>query len=197
MPHDPIDLDALIAYALGECDAEQSRRVEARLSSSPQAARDLSRLRIVLTSLRTDDTARPPTALIAAAARLVRAPRAIDWWEPARQRVAALIHDTRAGFSAAAFRGAAGPTLLTFEAQGVVIDVRVSDGPTPSVRLVLVQVEAGEAPGTGALLHERNTVRTAEADESGVFQFEIEPGVYDFAVLLNGDVVRAPSIEVR
>lgn len=198
--------EQLLAYAAGDLSPAEADQIAAYLARHPQAAETVRLYRLTRGTLQADDTVRPPEATLAASRALFREQQArrpqVSWLAGLRQVVAALVFDSREQVALAGLRGRHDGYQLTFESDLADVDLEVTptDGPQAprSVRgqvaphadvqvthVTLTAPDSGEARAS------------AEADESGMFNFIIAPGHFDLYVAVNGSVLVLSDVEIE
>ncbi len=206
MRDQPISREELVAYASGELRAAEAARVEAHLALAPDTAREVTELRQVLATLRTDDSEAPAAEVVArAVAALSDKPRATmpGWLVHARRIIAELVFDSRAQFALNGYRGPGSSCQLAYESPCGRVDLRLSaNAAGPKPWRIRGQVVLGEDAQVGpvALVAAGTTdpVATVAADQHGRFRIDAATGLYDLLVSLDQGqrVIVHPALEV-
>lgn len=195
--------DQLLAYLLGEMPAAQRSEFEQDLARSAELRRALAGARAILETMQTDDSEAPGPDAVSAALRSVLGPApepAESWWNQLQQALATLVFDSRAPGALAGLRGTTTAYQLSFEIDGVEIDVEVRspEANEPARGVILGNVATDTAPGPIALLTEdgRSQVARADADQRGNFRIEARPGHYRLAVRIGTQAILLGGIEI-
>lgn len=213
------DFERLVALASGELDAPEARAVEEQTHASREASEALTSLRMLIGSLRQDDSTEPTSEAIGLARAVFRhrpaeSPAADrNWLAVAIEAIATLIHDSRRTPALAGLRGAEDGYRMSFATPTCEVDLQIE--PVPA------RIEGGSAPRDGAestsrvrLLGQatsdaatpvavaiapvgtRDVLAETESDEHGVFSFTVAPGRYDLMILGARGAVVLPDLDV-
>ena len=198
--------EELVASASGEAPERDADRLAAALRD-PAAAATVAQLQRVFRLLRNDETKPVPVEARRAAWAAFRQRRpAVSQWLAAAQRVVArLVADSRAQVALAGYRGTTPTYRLAYESAGGRIDLQVLPSKGiggPSCRIRGQFTPSRDVVPSGVALVESGSskaVAMGEADESGCFNLDVEPGSYDLLIrLAEGDrVVVVPDVSVR
>ncbi|MHC4218431.1 MAG: anti-sigma factor [Planctomycetota bacterium] len=194
MNENGVTFEQLVAYASGELRGSDVSIVETFLAAVPQAAANTARLRAVIETMQTDDSA-PPTAEAirrALAAWSERGEgRVQEWIQQAQRIVASIVFDNRQHLAVPGFRGGVATQQLAFECPRGRVDLQILPRPRPGGDgwRLRGQVSLPDDPtmGTVALVSSdtEETAATTTPDGHGRFKIDPSPGVYDLLIELD------------
>jgi hypothetical protein len=162
-----------------------------------------TRVRTIVGTLRSDDTATPPEHVLAEVQALFKAPGA-----PARpgmlsalkRVIATLVHDSRTAPALAGLRGGSGAYQLAFESALAAVDLEIRADADSPTRRIMGQVSVGAAQRARAVGLQRHgsaeqTV-SAAVDEHGTFTLITESGRFDFVFALDAGELLLADVDV-
>jgi hypothetical protein len=199
--HDP-PFETLVDYACGQLDSRRSQEVEALIAASAAAQARVARVRLVLETLRTDDSITTPASVVARAKAIFRAPaaRTSGWFNQLRPLLATLLFDSFQSGALAGARGEDDARQLTWEWPGATLDVQVESLAQSPNRRLMGQISAPAAETIEiALVPPGADAASAEtaSDEHGMFSLQAPPGRYDLYIRLGETVVKVPAVEIH
>lgn len=209
MDQNTVSVEQMAAYFLGELDAAGRTAVEQAASASSVVAEALRSMRVLVETMRTDDSAVPSRAVldrakgIAAGSSMAEMVfgKVAGWWERVADGVAGLVFDSRAQLAASGFRGGAAGTQLAFASEDAEVDLMATEGSgeagegTWTVRGQVESLRGDEiravaiVPGSDAGREVGEDVIELVPDEHGQFRFETRASAFAIRVLAGGRVI--------
>jgi anti-sigma factor RsiW len=197
----------LLAFAAGELTGERAERVEAVLRTDRDARQTVALYRLARERLAEGETEMPPAELVARAKAIFQPqPTARPGWlDVVDAIIGRLVYDSRVQPAAVRFTGTSERVQLTYEAEGVDVDLQAErlerDAPGTGERWRLtgqIDVEA-EAPIEAALLATGGdaVVEELALDDRGMFSNDIEPGRYELRLRVGERMVILPDINLE
>jgi hypothetical protein len=180
----------LVAYAVGELNAEEVRSVERRLADSPSLRADLDAIRQFLKTMREDDTVMPQEHLIQRVLRIFdqnNVHNSSSTLERTGRFIAQLIFDSRAQPTLSGFRGRGEGYHLMYASEVGEVDLQVTRDSAASSKLLEIRGQVSAADAHPTLIHlarrgDEETIREAYTDQQGTFRFDTQPGWYDLRI---------------
>lgn len=198
--------EQLVAFAAGELNAAEAEWIASCLSSDAEAAREVSMLQAIISTMRADRSTPAPVDSVAHAKSVFRPHAAAageSWWRRATRAVAELVFDSRTQPALAGFRSGGGAGFqLEFETESARVDLQFEprDEDRKSWNVIgQVTTQASDPMAQVAVLSvgRSSPVHEANADEGGVFAFEVMRGEYEFCVRVQNRVLVLPDIRVE
>ncbi len=200
-PNAKPDYEQLIAYAAGELAGEAVGAVEQAARNDADAAATVSRFRAVADAVRTDRTEAPPAESLAAARALFRPVSSPSLLDRVRRVIAELVYDSRRQPALVGVRGAEQGYQLCFESEFADVDLQVEPVAGAATRRVTGQITprgpARAATVVFSIGGEGAAVRTAAADDGGLFSVEMTAGSFELTITTADGVLVLPGVEVR
>lgn len=194
------DYEQLLAYAAGELSGEAAAAVERWIRSDADAAATVSRFRAVADAVRTDRSEAPPADSLSAARALFRPVGSASLLDRVRRVIAELVYDSRRQPALVGIRGAEQGYQLSFESEFADVDLQIEPVAGAATRRVMGQItprgSARAAAVAFSIEGERDAVRTAAADDGGLFSVETTVGSFDVTITTSDGVLVLPGVEV-
>lgn len=204
MAGNDISFETLLAFAAGELRGPAAEAVQRALAAQPQLAARLERIRMVLETMRRDDSVAPPAETLRRAQALFVAPVAErgGLLDAARRLVASLVYDSRVAPAVAGFRGLEDSFQLSYTCGADTLDLECAPlGDAPQTAWsILGQIDSQQAVGgLRAELVRQDTgvaAATTQTDEHGVFRMEAPAGSYELRIQIRDTVIVFPDVEL-
>lgn len=197
MKEHPVSFEDLVAFASGDLSGREAATVEAYLAVLPKTLVTVARLREVIEAMRADDAVAPTAEAIRRALAVFETPPRPCWLDRLDVVIARLVFDTGGRLALAGYRGAAGTRQMSYDSAHGRIDLQVLPGRGESGRII-GQVTPRDGAATGVALGRAGGSEPAtrtSPDDHGLFRVEVEAGVYDLVVELDGDrAIVAPGL---
>lgn len=203
-----IPIEDLIAYAAGELPPEKAAEIAAHLNADPEAAVVLREVETISRCIAEDGAVDPPQQTQAAAKAIFKGKPATvpGWLDRTGAVIARLVFDARLQPAGFRYAGARRRVQLTYEAQGLEIDVqaeRVDAAGNPGDRPRWHLIGQIEPASSGrdrpvALLAAKTTslVAQTKTDDRAIFTLEAPAGRFDLMLGLPGGPVLLPGVEL-
>lgn len=184
--------ELIVACVLGELDPARAEEMHRAAAADPRIAASLGRVRALIETMRADDSAAPPRALVDRARSLLRPAAAAAWWTRAVEVVAGLVFDSRAQLAATGFRGSAMGRQLSYQGEFGEVDLSVTEREGGGWTLLGQVDAAGEMPARGvALLAPGSTEPSATAtpDAGGLFRVHTSLAACEVRLLIGDRII--------
>lgn len=199
MSTEPIGFEQIVAYCLGELDAQGTAAVDARVAGSAELRAMLGRVQLVVGSMRSDDGVMPRREVVDRVKALAL-PKVSAWWSRAADMVASLVFDSRGQLAVAGFRGATAGRQLSFACDEGEIDLMITE---PDARQQAWSIR-GQIDAKGDRLPESIALLTTGAegaievavDQSGQFKLVCGASSFDLCVKFGDRVARLGPVEL-
>ncbi|MFN0136668.1 MAG: anti-sigma factor family protein [Phycisphaerae bacterium] len=207
MPSATPTYEQLLAFAAGELTGSDASAIEAYLAVTPAVAREVARMRTVIGTMRSDESVAPPREWITAAQSIFKPkPSVIEsWLSQAATAIAALMFDSRQTPALAGFRGSATAIQLSYECDGMTVDLQLEPADQDDAGIVtswnvIGQIAFDEMRDGGdvavVIAQSRQPVAQARTDEHGVFRMTLASGTFDLILHVDSKVVAIPNVFV-
>lgn len=195
--------ETLIQYIENQLSDAERALAEAHLAfPCQQCNRALQRIRLILETIATDQTAAPPAEVLQrAVAAFQQLP--VPAWEPRLRVLAKLLFDNQAQFSISAVRGATQKRQMLFSTRQVDIDLQITpEQDTHHLIGQILSTEQAEEERSAAFVSLKSetgeVLRGTEANELGQFSFsQVPPGTYDLVFDFDNQEIAITDLEFR
>lgn len=199
-------VEKLVAFALGELGTADTAEFEAHLARTPSDRGLFERVRGVLETLKTDDTAEPDRALVdrvkSRFGEIVGQPTP-GLLERVKEIIATLVFDSRVAPAIAGFRGAPSGYQLAFSSDVADVDLQVVAPETRGEPIFTIRGQVS-SPASGATSPavltrpgETAPVATGAVDARGLFCIKTPPGTFDLRFALPDALLTVPSLQIE
>lgn len=197
---DNLSFEDILAYVSGELSPARAEEVGRLINGSPSGPGLAERLRLVLGTLRADDSVLPGRALVDRAKGLLSRESASPWWMRAASTFASMVFDSQAQTAVAGFRGGTAGRQLAFDSDLGPIDLSVAESAGGGWMIRgQMDARAGDELTEVALLiaGEPEPAARAEPDESGQFRLRTAAPECELRLLVGGRVIALGPVRLE